>query len=132
MEEDNKELVSAVRDTLAYVIAEDIIDSLNPHNPKQDLVQVLANINYQCQDKIEGFVSILTFSMNTQNLLAGIAGVELLYTEEEMADIPKEFYNNMMSQLSLAVINTGISTGIDEHKSIFAKAIDWIKKLFKR
>ena len=34
-EKDNKEMTSAVRDTIAYIIAEDIIDSINPHNTKQ-------------------------------------------------------------------------------------------------
>jgi hypothetical protein len=98
---------------------------MEENNQKQQLVQVLANIHYKCQNKIAGFIGILIFSMIAQNALAHALDKVPYYTEDEMANLIKD----MESKLSLTVVNKGISVGIDKPKSMFTKITTWFKNL---
>ena|SRR5271157_5940764 len=98
---------------------------------KQDLVQVLANINLKCIERVELYTSFLAANMIMNNNIMEALGSKPTYTAKDIEDFRTEFHNNIRSMLSIIQIVTS-RIGIEKPKSIFTKIIDWFKKPFGR
>lgn len=103
-EKDNKEMTSAVRDTIAYIIAENIIDSINPHNPKQDLVQVLSNLHHKCDQVAIGWASFCSISMLMQNMFMDTLNIDSRFTPEEIGKTTALIYANAMLKIPIGTL----------------------------
>jgi len=131
-EKDNKEMTSAVRDTIAYIIAENIIDSINPHNPKQDLVQVLSNLHHKCDQVAIGWASFCSISMLMQNMFMDTLNIDDRFTPEEIGKTTAEIYVNAMSKIPIGKMLFTETKKVSKPRSVVSKIKAWIKSRFSR
>jgi hypothetical protein len=100
-------------------------------NPKQDLVQVLANIEAKARGRAEFWAMWYTFSTLNQNVLASVLGKEPLFSKDEIVNGTIQIYESATSKTKISSLLFVKSKKVKK-KSIFIRAIDSIKKFFRK